>query len=171
MPYNGSPADTGVNVWDVLIRVAALCLGVVLLVAYLTGEEVQHTHTLIGYGLAAVIIATVYWELVRPHHARFLGPIFRADTLTTVFRTALAPPRKGPSAFAAMGVLVLLAILALVTLVLIVVTHSLWSAVAVDEMHEVVAYFSLGLVAFFVAVVAIASGEHLERVLGRRSKR
>lgn len=70
-----------------------------------------------------------------------------------------------------MGVLVLLAALALVTLILIVLTHSLWRVAAVDEMHEVVAYFGLGLVLFYVAVVLIASAEHLERALGRRPKR
>jgi len=170
-PHIDRPADSGANVWDVLFRVAALCLGILLVVAYVTGEEFEHTHVLIGYGLAAVVIATIYWELVRPQHARFHGSIFSTRTLATVFRTALAPPRKGPAAFAAMGVLVLLAILALVTLVVIALTHALWSAAAVTEMHEVVAYFALGLVAFFVVVVLIASAEHLERALGRRPKR
>ena len=170
-PPVGSPADSGANVWDVLFRVAALCLGVLLVLAYLTGEEFQHTHVLIGYGLAAVVIVTIYWELVRPPHARFHGSIFSASTLTTVLRSSLAPPRKGPAAFAAMGVLVLLSILALVTLVMVALTHALWPPAAVDEMHEVVAYFALGLVAFFVVVVLIASAEHLERALARRSKR
>jgi len=170
-PDFGRPAEAGANVWDVLFRVAAVCLGVLLVLAYVTGEEFQHTHVLIGYGLAAVVITTIYWELVRPPQARFHGSIFSAQTLNAILRTALAPPRKSPAAFAAMGVLVLLAALALVTLILIVLTHSLWRVAAVDEMHEVVAYFGLGLVLFYVAVVLIASAEHLERALGQRPKR
>lgn len=170
-PHIDGPADSGAHVWDVLFRVAALCLSVLLVVAYVTGEEFQHTHVMIGYGFAAVVIATIYWELVRPPHSRFRGSISSARTLTTVFRSALAPPRKGSATFAAMGVLVLLAILALVTFVLIALIHALSRPAAVDEMHEVVAYFALGLVTFYVVVVAIASGEHLERALGRRPKR
>ena len=68
-PNFGRPAEAGANVWDVLFRVAALCLGVLLVLAYVTGEEFQHTHVLIGYGLAAVVITTIYWELVRPPQA------------------------------------------------------------------------------------------------------
>ena len=50
-PDFGRPAEAGANVWDVLFRVAAVCLGVLLVLAYVTGEEFQHTHVLIGYGL------------------------------------------------------------------------------------------------------------------------
>lgn len=176
MAPNGSPhivsaADSGANVWDVLFRVAALCLAVLLVLAYLTGEEFAHTHALIGYGLAAVVVAAVYWELIRPPHARFHGSIFSAKTVATILRAALAPPRRASPAFAALGVLVLLAGLALVTLVVIALTHALWKPAAVDEMHEVVAYFALGLVAFYVVIVLIASTEHIERALTRRSKR
>ena len=173
-PHTDSSADSGAGVWDVLIRMAALCLAIVLVLAYVTGEEFQHTHALIGYGLAAVVIATIYWELVRPQDVRFRGSIlsvFRAGTFTNLVRVALARPGKGSAALAAIGVLLVLAVLALVTLALIVLTHAMWTAAAVDEMHEVVAYFSIGLVVFFVAVVAIASGEHLERALHRRPKR
>jgi hypothetical protein len=53
----------------------------------------------------------------------------------------------------------------------IALTHTLWRPAAVDEMHEVVAYFALGLVAFYVVIVLIASAEHLERALSRRPKR
>jgi len=173
-PHTDSSADSGAGVWDVLIRLSAVCLAIVLVLAYVTGEEFQHTHLLIGYGLAAVVIATIYWELVRPREVRFHGSIlsvFRVGTFTNLVRVALARPGKGSAALAAIGVLLVLAVLALVTLALVVLTHAMWTAAAVDEMHEVVAYFSIGLVVFFVAVVAIASGEHLERALRRRPKR
>jgi cytochrome b len=170
-PHIDGAAESTGDVWDVLIRMAAVCLGIVLVLAYVTGEEFQHTHALIGYGLVAVVFATIYWELVRPQQARFRGSVFNAATLVSALRNARALPGKGTGAVAIFGVLLVLAVLALVTLALIVLTHSLWSAAAVDEMHEVVAYFSIGLVVFFVAVVLIASAEHLERALGRRPRR
>lgn len=42
------------------------------------------------------------------------------------------------------------------------VTHALWGATTIDEMHEVVAYFALGLVILHVVMVGIASSAYIE---------
>lgn len=42
------------------------------------------------------------------------------------------------------------------------VTHAVWGTTAIDEMHEVVAYFALGLVALHVVMVGIAGLAYLE---------
>jgi cytochrome b len=41
-------------------------------------------------------------------------------------------------------------------------THALWGATSIDEMHEVVAYFAVGLIAFYVAMVIIASSGYVD---------
>lgn len=56
----------------------------------------------------------------------------------------------------------ILAALPLCALILMMLTHSLWGTVWIDEMHEVVAYFVVGLVAFYVVMVGVASSGHIE---------
>lgn len=51
-----------------------------------------------------------------------------------------------------------------------VLTHTLWGTTWIDEMHEVVAYFTLGLVVFYLAMVGIAGSGHLEDRLRRLFK-
>jgi len=55
-----------------------------------------------------------------------------------------------------------LAALPLCALILMLLTHTLWGTTWIEEMHEVVAYFAVGLVAFYVAMVGIASSGHIE---------
>jgi hypothetical protein len=50
---------------------------------------------------------------------------------------------------------------------MILVTHTLWGTTWIDEMHEVVAYFVIGLVAFYSAIVGIASIQYIDERLGR----
>lgn len=50
----------------------------------------------------------------------------------------------------------------LCALFLMLLTHTLWGTTWIDEMHEVAAYFAVGLVAFYVAMAGIASSGHIE---------
>jgi cytochrome b len=153
-----------VAVWDVLLRGSGIGLLALLALAYFTGEEFHQTHMLIGYAIAAVILTNLYWELVRPHPLHLPGAHAPQVTFVTVLRGAFAPDTP---AFAAIGVLGITAVLAAATLALMTATHNLWPAVDIDEIHEAVAYFALGLVALHIAVVLIASSDHLERRLAR----
>jgi cytochrome b len=154
-------------VWDVLIRISGLCLLALLILAYVTGEEFQHTHAILGYAIAALLLISIYWELIRPHHARFPGSILSAQTIRAFLQSVRRNPAQATarisSAFAVTAIVVVLSVLAFSALLLMLLTHTLWRATSVDEMHEVVAYFALGLVVFHVAMVVIASGEHIER--------
>ncbi len=155
-------------VWDVLLRSAGAGLLILLAAAYFTGEEFQHTHMLIGYANAATLLAKLYWELVRPHALHLPGTHAPHVTFRAVLRAAFAPDAP---ALAAIGVLGVTALLAAVTLALMAAAHNLWPAAAVDEMHEAVAYFALGLVALHIVIVLIASSDHLERRLARLLRR
>jgi hypothetical protein len=61
----------------------------------------------------------------------------------------------------------ILAALPFCTLILMLLTHTLWGTTWIDEMHEVVAYFAVGLVVIYVAMVGIASSGHIEARLRR----
>ncbi len=169
-----SPAsrmDTTVNaapdLFDALIRAASVFLIVLLIFAYATGEEYQETHLLIAYGGAAVLVAALYWELVRPHDARFKHYLFSrraAQAIGLAWRGTNIGRSSAPIVIG-IALLLLMAILACVALAMIVLTHSFWPPAAVDEMHEALAYLALGLVVFYLAIVLVSSSEHLERRL------
>jgi hypothetical protein len=59
------------------------------------------------------------------------------------------------------SVFLILAALPSCALILMLLTHALWGATSIDEMHEVVAYFAVGLIAFYVAMVIIASSGYV----------
>jgi hypothetical protein len=61
----------------------------------------------------------------------------------------------------------ILAAIPLCALILMLLTHTLWGTTWIDEMHEVVPYFAVGLVAFYVVMVGIASSGHIEGRLRR----
>lgn len=166
-----SAASPAADLFDALVRAASILLLALLILAYATGEEYQETHLLIAYASAALVVAALYWELVRPHEARFKDYLFSrraAQAIGSVWKGTNIGVSSAPVVMG-IALLLLMAILACAALAMIVATHSLWPAAAVDEMHEVVAYLALGLVVFYLVVVLISSSEHLERRLrGRR---
>lgn len=143
-------------IWDLLIRVSGTGLFLLLVVAYATGEEFQHTHALIGYSIAGLLVVGLFWISIRPHHARFPQIAYSPHALKQQFQRA----GKVPNALA--STVLILGALPLCALILMVLTHTIWGTTWIDEMHEVVAYFVVGLVAVFIAMVAIASCEHVE---------
>ncbi len=140
--------------WDLLVRSSAVSLFIVLALAYFTGEEFQHTHSMIGYAIAALLVTSLYWELLRPRQG------YGAQSRRRLFQARWDVSKLGPAAVV-FAVLFVLAVLALFTLLLIAIAHTFWG-VSVDEIHEVVAYFALGLTVFYVAMVVIASLERFE---------
>jgi cytochrome b len=143
-------------IWDRLIRLSGIALVVLLVIAYSTGDEFQETHMMIGYGIAVVVVAELVWEIVRPHHARFASTLHTSGEIAAQFQTADRLPRTLASVF------LILAALPFCALMLMLVTHTVWGTTWIDEMHEVAAYFAIGLVAFYVAMVTIASSGHIE---------
>jgi cytochrome b len=163
-------------IWDIVIRASAFCLILLVALAYFTGEETRHTHAILGYALATLLLTLLYWELVRPQKDRFAGNIFGVLTFRAIIQSmrsnSLTDHSRSASSLAILGTVLVLAVLAFCAILVMALTHTLWRAASVDEMHEVIAYFALGLVAFYVAIVVIASGEyvghHLRRAFGHR---
>lgn len=180
LPINGRLGDadmekTGINVerglgtkietlWDFEIRVSAVCLFLLLVVAYVTGEEFQHTHQAIGYSIAALIITQLLWELLRPHSTRYLDSIFHPPGVRVLFQYASRDLAHSniSSGFFVLVIATVIAVIALAALVLVFFTHNFYSATAVDEMHEVVTYLAVGLVIFHITLVIIASIQRLD---------
>ena len=143
-------------IWDLLIRISGVALFILLIAAYSTGEEFPHTHTMIGYAIATLLAAGIFWAVVRPHHAQFPPTVYSLRGVKVLFQNAGRVPKTLASVF------LIMAALPLCALILMLLTHTLWGTTWIDEMHEVVAYFTVGLVVFYLAMVGIASSGHIE---------
>ncbi|MFY9951632.1 hypothetical protein [Bradyrhizobium sp.] len=144
-------------IWDLLIQLSGIALLFLLVVAYATGEEFPDTHDMIGYAIAALLAVSFFWAIVRPkHHVQFLPTVYSPRGMKALFQNADRVPKTLASAF------LILAAVPLCALVLVMFTHTLWGTTWIDEMHEVVAYFAVGLVAFYIAMVGIASSGYVE---------
>ena len=143
-------------IWDLLIRLSGIALFVLLVLAYSTGEEFPHTHDMIGYSIAVLVAVDIFWVIVRPHHVQFPPTVYSPRGMKALFQNADRVPKTLASMFS------ILAALPLCALILMLLTHTLWGTTRIDEMHEAVAYFAVGLVALYVAMVGIASSGHIE---------
>jgi cytochrome b len=143
-------------VWDLLIRLSGFALFILLVIAYSTGEEYPHTHLMIGYAIAALLFVGIAWEILRPHHARFPRTVYGAHGIKAQFQNADRIPKTLALVF------MIMASLPLCALILMLLTHTVWGTTWIDEMHEVVAYFTVGLVLLYVAMVGIASSNYIE---------
>lgn len=143
-------------IWDLLIRTSGIALFVLLIVAYSTGDEFPHTHVMIGYAIAAVFVFAIFWEMIRAHDDRLPPIVYSLRGIKTLFQNAGMISRALASLFS------ILVALPLCALVLMLLTHTVWGTTWIDEMHEVVAYFAVGLVVFYVVMVGIASSGYIE---------
>jgi cytochrome b len=146
-------------VWDLFIRVAGVALLAVLALAYATGEEYPHTHMLIGYAIAILIVANLLWLIVSMRDSRRIRSSYSLGTIKTLFQNADSSTKTISTSIAILMAVPLFALL------IIVITHTIWGTTRIDEMHEVVAYFAVGLVALYAVLVGIASSRFVEGYL------
>jgi cytochrome b len=144
------------TIWDLLIRISGVALFVLLVIAYSTGEEFPHTHVMIGYAIAALVVAGMLWAIVKPHHDPFPPIIYGPRGVMAQFQNAYTVPKTLAFVF------LILTALPFCALILMLVTHTVWGTTWIDEMHEVVAYFVVGLVTFYIAMVGILSSGYIE---------
>jgi cytochrome b len=146
--------------WDLLVRLSGVALFVLLIIAY-ASEEYGHTYPLVGYGIAAVLAVNLFWLIVRPNDGSLLPIDYDPRAIKARFRHGDRAPK------AIVFLFFVLAAPALCALILMLLTHMIWGTTWIDEMHEVVAHFVVGLVALYVATVALASIHHVEDHLSR----
>ena len=170
-----------VRVWDGFVRVAHWLLVAGFFVAYFTEDDLLTAHAWAGYLVGAIVLLRVVWGFVGPEHARFssfaYGPGKAVGYLVGLLRRR-APRYLGHSPAGG----------AMVILLLLCLAGTVWSGLTVyaydqgagplaglfvqggaeeefwEELHELLANFTLLLVILHIAGVALASFAHRENL-------
>jgi cytochrome b len=164
------PAEAGsrmVRVWDPFVRLFHWTLVLLFAAAYLTGDELDRAHELLGYAIIALLVARIAWGFVGSEHARFQDFVFSPATVLAYARDTLAgKARRSLGHNPLGGVMVLLLIVGLLVTagtgwLLTGPAESHW----LEEVHEVAANGMLLLIALHVAGVLFSSLVHGENLV------
>lgn len=165
------PAEAGsrmVRVWDPFVRLFHWTLVLLFAAAYLTGDELDRAHELLGYAIIALLAMRIVWGFVGGEHARFRDFVQAPTTVLAYARDTIAGKARRYIGHNPLGgVMVLLLIAGLLTTagtgwLMTVGGESEW----LEEVHEVAANFMLLLIVLHVAGVlfsSLAHGENLVR--------
>jgi hypothetical protein len=143
-------------VLDSLIQLFGIALFVVLIIAYSTGEEYPHTHMMIGYAIAVLLAVSLFWLMVKLNDGHAPPKWYSPRAIKVGLQNASSLTKTLAYLFA------ILAALPLCALLIMLVTHSVWGTTRIDEMHEVAAYFAVGLIVPYVVMVSVASRGSIE---------
>ncbi len=153
-------------IWDLLIWFFGVALLALLVISYATGEQYPDTYKMIGYTMAIVVGANIFWLLVTPRQGRVSPMRYTPSAIWARFQNADRLSKM--VAF----LVAILAALPFSALLIMLFTHTVWGTTNIDEMHEVVVWFTVIFVALYVVMVGVASSgyveAHFRRVFGKK---
>ncbi len=145
-----------VKVWDLALRLFHWTLVIAIAVAFLSSEEdsaFNDWHVLSGWVAAVLVVFRLVWGFVGGEHSRFSD--FNRPSRIPHHIAALArgqrDPTLGHNPLGAVAVVVLLALTA------ITVWSGAFGGEAAEELHEVIAWVLLAMVALHVVAVIVMS--------------
>lgn len=158
-----------VRVWDPFVRLFHWSLVGLFAFAYLTGDEWKSAHIYAGYAIGILIIARVFWGLVGSDHARFSSFIYSPLTILAFLRdTAMMRAKRyighNPAGGAMVAALIV-SVGAIAATGYMMTTDAYWGVEWVEDAHEALVWFTIGLIALHVAGVVLASVEHKENLV------
>lgn len=169
-PVRLSVAETGVRVWDPLVRLFHWSLVAAFLLAWITGDEAQRIHEVAGYTIVALIVTRIAWGLIGTAHARFSDFVHRPSTTFRHLADAARFRSKrylGHNPAGGAMVVALLTMLSLVCASGFAMTTDAFSGVEwIEETHEIAVNLTLLLIGVHLIGVGAASLEHRENLIG-----
>ncbi|MBP0048699.1 cytochrome b/b6 domain-containing protein [Marinobacterium sp. AK62] len=156
-----------VKVWDPLVRLFHWSLVACFAVAWISADEWQDLHELMGYTIAGLVAFRLLWGLVGPRYARF-SQFVRSPGSVVRYLTAIRKGQEkryiGHNPAGGAMVLLLLLSLSLLTLSGWLGTDIFWGEEWVEELHELMGNLVLLLVAAHLGGVFLASMRHRENL-------
>ena len=177
-------ASTHIRVWDPLVRVFHWSLAAGFATAFIVEDDILRVHVWAGYLVLGLIAVRLIWGLIGTRYARFGDFVRRPAEIRAYLIDVIrfrAPRYLGHNPAGGAMILVLLLAVTLTGLtgmalygaeelagplasVMRGVPDS--SAHALEEVHEVLANLTLGLVILHLAGVAFSSLAHRENLVG-----
>jgi cytochrome b len=172
-----------IKIWDPLVRIFHWGLAVTFLLAYFTEDDYLAVHTLAGYTLLGLLGLRLLWGLVGSRYARFSDFVKSPSTTLAYLKDILTTHPKrylghNPAGGAMVVALLVSAALTGLSGVAVYGAQELAGPLAevlrgtppaateaLEELHEVLANFSLFLVILHLAGVALASLQHHENLV------
>jgi len=145
-----------VKVWDVPLRLFHWTLVIAIAVAFLSSEEdsaLNDWHVLSGWVAAVLIVFRLVWGFIGGEHSRFsdfVRPSGIPHHVVSLFR-GQREPTLGHNPLGGVAVVVLLALTA------ITVWTGAFGGDAAEELHEVIAWMLLAMIALHVVAVILMS--------------
>lgn len=165
----GEMPPATVRVWDPLVRIFHWSLAGLFLFAFLTGDEWDKPHEIAGYVIAGLVAFRVFWGFAGTRHARFASFVRSPFAALGYMRDGLAKRAPRHIGHNPPGGLMILALLLAISVIAatgwMMTTDAFWGVEWVEEVHEVVVYSTLGLIALHVGGVIFSSLEHGENLV------
>ena len=158
-----------VRIWDPLVRLFHWSLVASVAVAWITADEWDRPHELVGYLALGLVAVRVVWGFVGTRHARFASFVRGPATVLSYAGDVLRGRDRRYLGHNPLGALMILA------LVLSVVgtgvsgwlttTDAFWGSEAMEELHEGLATLVLCLAAVHVGGVVLSGMRHGENLI------
>ncbi len=156
-----------VKVWDPFVRIFHWSLVFCFTVAWISADEWQDLHEVMGYITAGLVVFRILWGLIGPRYARFTHFVRSPGTVMSYLKSIKAGNERrhvGHNPAGGMMVVALLLSLAALTLSGWLSTDILWGESWIQEVHELAGNMVLLLVALHLAGVLLASLRHRENL-------
>jgi len=160
--------DKTTPVWDAFVRVfhwsLVLCIGI----AWLSSNDADTLHTVVGYIAGSLVICRVIWGFVGSKYARF-SQFVRSPRIVIRYLKAIVSHREvrylgHNPAGGAMIITLILAVAATCISGWMLTTDAFWGVLWVQMMHRFAARAILFLVLFHIVGVLLASIRHRENL-------
>lgn len=183
VPDADGPAAQEVQVWDPLVRLFHWGLGLAFLTAYLTEDDLLEVHVKAGYVVLSLVLFRILWGLIGPPHARWSSfvqpPAVILEYLRDIARSSATRYIGHNPAGGAMVVALMVALLGTtLTGLSLYGAQELSGPLAgmmsgldpswgheLEDIHELMANLTLGLVLLHVVGVILASFQHDENLI------
>jgi len=161
-------AEPRVRVWDPFVRLFHWGLVAAIAAAWLTAEEAERAHELVGWAVLVLVGLRLLWGGIGPRHARF-DRFLRAPGAVVAYLRGLphgtSPRHLGHNPAGGAMALALIVVVAATGVSGWAMTTPMLGGEALEELHEGLANAMLALVALHVVGVIVSSLAHHENLV------